>query len=557
MTAIDFLSPGILQIKHQIRGILDSYSHDWDLIAELCQNAIDAIKARNHGRGHVVISIDATNAIIKVSDNGIGIENERLPSLMGPFSTSKSNDSSLVGEKGVGITFVIFSSDDFKISSRHMNADMAYLYSVNGARTWCQSDSNDQLMLTYRGNKFCEIGTEVEVVLKKDHPIFQLSMKELEFVLRTKTAVGDTGHIWGEPLDADCRVVRLGHDGKQDDIEFECAFLLPLSHLQKQEFVELDEYKLWRSEGDRSDADKRRRLHNKIVYYAGKKYQSGRQLRFWSCFVPQRAVWERMSDNFGLPRDMSESETGIELEVGFGSGLNTSTKGMPTGITLELKPKGSAGYVPNFFMIIEDPSLSFDIGRKAIQGRQQAMLREIAHDQFKEYINHVRKYMGGGLEETPKQWERDEVFSDIDAIPELGSGSSSFLKRPNGQEATVAGMFFDAMGRGLIKDIRPLVSGYKGRYDLYAKWGRKNVVIEFKYELSGLMKDFSDERKLFDEVDCVVLWEITEADRLLAKKRGIEVANTGSYFPHATASLSIPNVSALYVIELKSILLHN
>ena len=44
MSTIDFLKPDTEQIRHQIRGILDSYSHDWDLLSELAQNCIDAIR---------------------------------------------------------------------------------------------------------------------------------------------------------------------------------------------------------------------------------------------------------------------------------------------------------------------------------------------------------------------------------------------------------------------------------------------------------------------------------------------------------------------------------
>ena len=45
---LDFLSeptPNIL--RREIRNICDSYSHPWDILAELCQNAVDAILLYN------------------------------------------------------------------------------------------------------------------------------------------------------------------------------------------------------------------------------------------------------------------------------------------------------------------------------------------------------------------------------------------------------------------------------------------------------------------------------------------------------------------------------
>lgn len=36
----DFLTPGIDQLRTSIRGINDSYNNSWDILAELCQNAV-------------------------------------------------------------------------------------------------------------------------------------------------------------------------------------------------------------------------------------------------------------------------------------------------------------------------------------------------------------------------------------------------------------------------------------------------------------------------------------------------------------------------------------
>ena len=116
----DFLAPGPAQIRHQIKGILDSYSHEWDLLAELCQNAVDAIRIRqdaNSEKGHIKIQIDASKREIFIADNGVGIRREQLPLLLRPFATNKMGNPKQVGSKGVGIAFVIFSSSSFEITT--------------------------------------------------------------------------------------------------------------------------------------------------------------------------------------------------------------------------------------------------------------------------------------------------------------------------------------------------------------------------------------------------------------------------------------------------------
>src|ERR1700687_5389332 len=86
---IAFLRPDTDQIRHQIRGILDSYSHDWDVLAELAQNSIDAICRAAPPRGHIGISINSVQREIQFTDNGCGIDPKELYRLLRPFGTDK------------------------------------------------------------------------------------------------------------------------------------------------------------------------------------------------------------------------------------------------------------------------------------------------------------------------------------------------------------------------------------------------------------------------------------------------------------------------------------
>lgn len=112
---MSFLNPGINQIRHSIVDIDDSYNNDWDIIAELAQNAVDAIRKAKVEKGEIQISIDSITKSITISDNGIGIAPSQLEYLLRPFSTNKTNDSDSIGEKGVGLTFVMFSCNYFEI----------------------------------------------------------------------------------------------------------------------------------------------------------------------------------------------------------------------------------------------------------------------------------------------------------------------------------------------------------------------------------------------------------------------------------------------------------
>jgi molecular chaperone HtpG len=522
MSKINFLTPDNEQIRHQIKGILKSYSHEWDLLAELTQNSIDAIRASNVEKGRVDLTIDASARKIIISDNGTGIDPKQIQKLLRPFGTDKDGKPNQIGEMGVGLKFVIFSSASFLLQTAGANG--ACTARIDDAATWVNSSSVEPLELDLNekeGQANEPSGTRVEVVLSDpDNPILNYSFDDLIFLLRTKTAIGDAGYIWDRPLNCDITFIYFDKSGKKSSRAFDCKYLLPIEPLNGSGCEELDSFQSWLKEADRSDQEKRRKLLNKIVWTQGKKVQAGRDISYWSCFVPRRDFWQKLSKAAGVTADGEDVENVQEQHpgVGFSGGFQTATKGMPTGIAIELKPRGSAGYVPNFFILVDDPLLRFDIGRKSVHGRQQGLLRQIAYENFREYINNVRKYLGGDIDTETGNWDRDETFAEVDGLPDLNSKYSRFVKRPNAQEATIAGMFFEQIGKGSFPEVSPLISGYKERYDLYARWKNRRVVIEFKYDLNGLLNDFNEEKKMFNEINVVVLWEVTEEDRKICSE---------------------------------------
>ena len=563
MSKIDFLTPDNEQIRHQIKGILKSYSHEWDLLAELAQNSVDAIRASNVEKGRIELSIDAAARRISISDNGIGIDPKQIKKLLRPFGTDKDGKPNQIGEMGVGLKFVIFSSASFLLET--CGARGACTARIDDAASWVNSVSADPLELDLDERETNDaVGTRVEVTLSApDHPVLDYSFEDLIFLLRTKTAIGDTGFIWDDPLNCDITFVYLDKSGKKSSRAFDCRYLLPIEPLKGVGCEELDAFQAWLKEDDRSDQEKRRKLLNKIVWTQGKKVQNAREIRYWSCFVPRRDFWQKLSIAAGVNANGEDAENPIEEHpgVGFSGGFQTATRGMPTGIAIELKPRGSAGYVPNFFILVDDPMLRFDIGRKSVHGRQQGFLRQIAYENFREYINNVRRYLGGDIDTETGNWDRDEIFAEVEGLPNLESNKSRFVKRPNAQEATVAGMFFEQIGKGGFPEVYPLISGYKQRYDLYSRWKNRRIVIEFKYDLEGLLNDFNEEKKMFNEINVVVLWQVTEEDRRLAARRGMTIEPVQStplieqqVFPNANHRLSLGDVTPIYIVEMKQII---
>lgn len=103
-------------IRHSIKGIESSYSNHRDILAELLQNAVDAVNKTDR-EGKIDIVFDCKTNSIEEKDNGCGIKSELLGDLLKPFSTNKEGDPDSIGEKGVGLKFAYFQSNKFTINT--------------------------------------------------------------------------------------------------------------------------------------------------------------------------------------------------------------------------------------------------------------------------------------------------------------------------------------------------------------------------------------------------------------------------------------------------------
>lgn len=561
----DYLAPDINQIRHSIRGIDDSYNNSWDVYAELIQNSVDAIRQSVTERGQILLQVDCPTRSIIITDNGVGINANELPNLLKPFATNKSGIDITIGEKGVGLKFVIFSSNYFRIKTG--NSTGTAEAEIVDASIWKKSIDDRSLPLKFRSINEQFIGTEVEVRGVDNENIFNLSFDQFIYLLRARTALGSTKAIWSDDRQIEISI-------KYNDINFNMAEkVVPFKYWMITDFVpansqiNLDDFEVWLSQGDRTDQEKMSKLKDKMIYKKGEFTHSNyRIIKYFACFVPKRRVWNDLSVRFNLATNDNLIDDNWSAEYYYcklNSGIYLSVKGMPTGISVDHPTTGYAGYWSNIFMLFEDPFIRFDIGRKSIHGRQANIHREYAKQIFNEFLKYITKYVSGDIVVEPTEWNRDEIFAEIERLVDLGITDVKFKKIPSDQEASVAAIFFECIGSNKIQNITPLVSGYRNKYDLYALWDRKKIIIEFKSHLANLAKDFNDARKMFDEIDCVVCWEITDRDRQIMADMGVNVEEISTSvfgrdarkIPHSTHILNLTGfTNPIYAIDLKKLL---
>ena len=110
MEQLDFLSrPSAARLRKEIQNICDSYSHPWDLLAELCQNGVDAIRLHQKRYGEankahkIGIRINAIDRSVEITDTGVGFDPENFGELIAPHGTDKVPTDPVIGQKGVGV----------------------------------------------------------------------------------------------------------------------------------------------------------------------------------------------------------------------------------------------------------------------------------------------------------------------------------------------------------------------------------------------------------------------------------------------------------------------
>ncbi len=570
MEGIDysFLTPTINSIRKSIKGIDDSYNNFWDILAELLQNSVDAINKNNNQKGNISININAVTKTIQVVDDGIGINPNDIPILLSPFSTNKENDVNSIGEKGVGLKFVIFQSDKFVMNTKSVESSKGAQAIINNAKVWKNSNDEEYLMVNIKDYDDIPFGTDITVSGIENEELFNMGFENLKYVIRTKTAVGNVLNVFDfvDNINVHLKYTDLNGVTKEDDLPYK--YWLPIESLPSKAKIDLDDFNDWLSQDDRSDSEKRNKLKDKIIYKKGSiSHSDVREIKYWLCYVPKRDFWKTLSINDGLlsegERDDEEKLTSKNLRM-HQCGIFTSVKGMPTGIAINAPSTGYAGYWSNLFILLEDNQLKFDIGRKSINSAVQSMYQKHLKDIFNKITKIVSKYVAGEPEISQNStWIREDIINEINSLPPLKCDKVCFEKLPNEQEASVAAIFYELIGAKKLDYITPVISGYKNKYDLYAKYKNHFITIEFKSHLRYVLRDFDDDIKLSNEIDYIVCWDVNDDDytEFYSKALNLEEIDDNNplrgeknFMDCATHIINIPTAKPVYVIDLKILL---
>ncbi len=541
---VDFLGdPNAKRLRREIQNIVDSYNHPWDVLAELAQNSVDAIRRferENPGEKkphRIDIEMDARERSIIFSDTGTGIGAGKLRELLAPHGGDKENFPDEIGEKGVGLTFTIFSCNSYELHST--TQDSTFTGHVDHGLDW-RAKGGSQLpkfvvehesltkqppASTGTAVKLSDIGKGMAGDIED---IFAQSINQIILILRTKTAIGNTRILFGGPaLNVLVTLKITNIAGKTSQSNVAPSFWSPDELLaDKSKLIDYNDFTT--KAAHLSDAQKTKMLSGGMIRLIGSEPRGGRDIKYAVYCVNSRNTWKEFCTRNHLTLAGGPDGETRNLYEG---GIYVSSKGMPSGITLVPPQTGEMSYWPIFFMLIEDDSITFDVGRKSIPNRTSGLLRDIAKKQFYQILPLV-KYLSKdpATGSSPLQFQdKVNTFADFKKLPDLGVKEIGYLKHPDAQEGAVVAIFHELVGAGILKGYETYRTGLKQTYDLWghyivrpedvgsdfrdrAKGGvvECDLVIEFKYFADSIMDDLTSAVKFLPDIDLIVCWDFDE-----------------------------------------------
>lgn len=495
-------------LKREILSIMDSYGSNYDILIEATQNMVDEIERNdNCQNGNIKITYDAHCKKLIFRDNG-NIHRENIEKIFTPNFSTKLNGNNLRGEKGVGTTFMVFSTNFLELET----CDGTYktIATIKGANDWLcgKTDKTPDIVIddpvkceheSYTEFRLINICQETGRGDEENPDIFQYtSIKQLEFDLRSKTAIGNTKSLWNEtPIkDINIELDFINKDGKKETCDIPYSFYI------------LHNINCISSEKRLQDKLKNNENAGKPTFVIKRfpKVKNGKDINIYM-FVGKSQYYNDLNNN------------GIKLETE-NRGMYVSCKNMPTPIKLNWQPD-KQGYIANIFGLVEYDGFTFDTGRKNIKnsGVVTKFIKKYLDDVYKEFFKFNMEYIIDNAKDEVRKAEDelaiDEMWDKLGGASNISIYELPFFKKEPNEEQDVVCLFSQMLGANIIKGYEIWGNFVNKQYDCFCKVYTKNskkplsVIIEFKTNASDLLREVGiSSKKDFSKIKVLVCWQL-------------------------------------------------
>ena len=526
--------------KEQIEEVVRAYRHSWDVYSELLQNSVDAINRRfrilndpnfylydNYRlnidlqpdeayRGKIHISIDIPNKTIQVYDNGVGIPREKIEEFLLPTGGDKKVTQEY-GFKGYGLTFIAFISEEFRLESVpfHIKDLPKAGIELHGLFQWLADQDNRTSFpnspypdVTGLGTQAKWWNTYIKVKLAENYAerfpavssaenaiaLAEAGWREVdgqykpegfEFILRTKTAIGNTRPLFNNaplvPIDITLDVIN-SEGISSTGIPISYSYYHPRLHKE----ISIDSYDFqdyYDNRYTRAGVEKDFRG----LFHAVTNITIGTR-RPLSCDIALSAIATRRLTRIADDLELANFSSG-DTEITYG--IHLAIDGMPTGLKIDDWDR-RGNYLQRYYVVVDadmDISNQLDPGRKGISDYYARLISKKVldllststvngSDPFNRYasshLNHGRA-RGGGDDDLPsldfqnkvlqaRDWQTDaqnnhpELYFSLQQLSRL-------LAFPEHDEQEVIALFYELQSLNIIKGYKTVYISGNAAYD--------------------------------------------------------------------------------------------
>jgi hypothetical protein len=560
--------------RRVVQNILKSYTGYFDLFSELFQNSLDAIDKKQKAappnyRPQIWITIDIANRTVKVIDNGSGMSFDEVRFCFRPNVSFKNRKESR-GHKGVGATFLAYGFSLVRMATKTAEGEIAVRMAAG--RPWAddligayprpklESEPFDVPELAMQAS-----GTAIEIVIgqgqRPDLGWWNASNANQWYqILRMRTPLGGVYLSGGMPPKVKVTISVNDYSNnisvqEFDFVEYQYPHELPDVLHKAKSYDEIKEG-VAAIEGDSTKIPQELRnvdafwgiwsadqILDEASPFAGLKFTPEQEelirrhnVAVYGCFLSSAKQW-------GLyQREVLRIRKDPLILKG---GLLIASDYMVQGDLSVIPLTSTIGYQANTHVIVHFHDGNPDMGRKVFQPE----LKQLAEDLARQVVNIFKRYLYLMREDTGTanllhdtdtyHWleEKKKYRTENPLEFAFQDRHIAYASRPASEQDVIA-VFHELVGMGVVQGVRFLATTERDRYDgcyvghytsaelhgfhatkrllgvnpkLISDKETRPLVLEYKFDLDGLIADFAKEVKFQNEINAIICWQIGSA----------------------------------------------
>lgn len=560
-------------VKREINNILDSYVGWFDPFCELIQNSLDSVEERDKDDEvnyvpKIFITINLNENRLTVTDNGIGLDEQKFKQFLAPSFSFKSKRKGSRGHKGVGATYLAYGFDYMLISTK--TSSFSSTGKIENARKWLGEDSpaGNPLISPDTGKEvdtnFTSIDRGVSITIgfnKNTHPskLDWLGAKNAEVWFKILSIKTGLGSFYPNSKTNISITVIDGTGNKTDFQQVGTEYFFPhklnvksaiYSEIQKKE----DELYAKKGKSFKMPSE----YCNLDCFYGYLKSEEISSLiklteeeeeniknfqpHIYFSYLYSAKIWNTFNDELNIRRNYRILHGGIQL----------AADNMPQGEIIPIPLQRGTDRQNRAHIVIHFKNATADLGRKGFHKDivmfSQEIARKLIDGPFQKMRDKLRPITGAApdlirqkaLDEWKTKYISYESSNKLEIRNEnffLPTKRISITAQPSREQDVIA-LFNQLLAGGVIRGVKIMATDERFTYDglyrisfeppnenhMYDKDSNplgvlketasnfesfisEPKVLEYKKSFDGLIENIEDESKNSNDIGLVVVWE--------------------------------------------------